>query len=120
MLDVDARGGEAESLRALEGAHGALPPTTRSRTGGGGVHVYFRYPARTPGVEEVRNSASRVGPGLDVRGEGGYVLVPPSRTIGAYEWTKRTPPAPPPGWLLELMAGRRRADPALWGEHTLF
>lgn len=120
MLDVDPRGGGTESLAALEEAHGPLPPATRARTAGGGVHVYFRYPAKTPGVEEVRNSAYRVGPDLDARGEGGYVLVPPSRTERAYEWTDRTSPASPPGWLLVLMTGRRRANPALWEEHTLF
>ena len=60
---------------------------TRSRTGGGGTHVFFRYPAG----EEVRNSAGWLGPGLDVRGEGGYVVVPPSRTRSAYEWIERSP-----------------------------
>jgi Bifunctional DNA primase/polymerase, N-terminal len=53
------------------------------------VHVFFRYPAE----KEIRNSAGWLGPGLDVRGEGGYVVVPPSRTRGVYEWMERAPPA---------------------------
>jgi hypothetical protein len=61
----------------------------RSRTGGGGVHVFFRYPAE----KEVRNSAGWLGSGLDVRGEGGYVVVPPNRTQRVYEWIDRSPPA---------------------------
>ena len=100
VLDVDPASGGPESLAALEREHGPLPRTTRSRTGGGGTHVFFRYPAS----EEVRNSAGRLGPGLDVRGEGGYVVVPPSRTRGAYEWLDRAPLAGP-SWLLDCLRG---------------
>ena len=81
VLDVDPGSGGPESLAALERSYDPLPRTTRSRTGGGGVHVFFRYPAE----KEVRNSAGWLGLGLDVRGEGGYVVVPPSRTQGPYE-----------------------------------
>ena len=98
VLDVDERDGGPRSLAALERGHGPLPKTAMSRTGGGGVHVFFAYPAG----EEVRNSAGVLGPGLDVRGEGGYVVVPPSRTRGAYEWIDRSPPAGA-AWLLERL-----------------
>jgi Bifunctional DNA primase/polymerase, N-terminal len=99
VLDVDPRDGGPESLAALERKTGPLPRTARARTGGGGVHVFFRYPAE----QEVRNSAGRPGPGLDVRGEGGYVVVPPSRTRSAYEWIDRSPPAEA-AWLLERLS----------------
>lgn len=48
------------------------------------MHFFFEYPH---GVE-IRNSAGKLGPGLDVRGEGGYVLLPPSvhATSRRYEW----------------------------------
>ena len=111
VLDVDSREGGPESLTALERINGLLPKTSKARTGGGGVHVFFRYPAG----EAVRNSAGRLGPGLDVRGEGGYVVVPPSRTQSSYEWLDRTPPADPT-WLLECL--RNKASPS--GEGTLF
>jgi Bifunctional DNA primase/polymerase, N-terminal len=99
VLDIDQRGGGPESLALLERKNGPLPKTARSRTGGGGMHVFFRYPVG----EEVRNSAGWLGPGLDVRGEGGYVVVPPSRTQSAYEWIDRLPLAEA-AWLLECLS----------------
>ena len=111
VLDVDLRDGGPGSLAELERAGGPLPETARARTGGGGMHVFFQYPTG----EVVRSSAGRLGPGLDVRGEGGYVVVPPSRTRGAYEWLDRAPLADPE-WLL----GRLRGPPHLSGEGTLF
>jgi Bifunctional DNA primase/polymerase, N-terminal len=111
VLDVDPRDGGPESLAGLERTAGPLPETARARTGGGGMHVFFRYPAG----EGVRNSTGRLGPGLDVRGEGGYVIVPPSRTLGAYEWLDRAP-LTGPAWLL----GCLREQPSRPGEGTLF
>jgi Bifunctional DNA primase/polymerase, N-terminal len=99
VLDVDPRDGGPESLATLERENGPLPETARARTGGGGVHVFFRYPAE----KEVRNSAGWLGPGLDVRGEGGYVLVPPSRTQGPYEWIDRSRPVEA-AWLIERLS----------------
>jgi len=106
VLDVDPEDGGLESLAELERTNGPLPLTTRARTGGGGTHLFFRYPA-----EEVRNSAGWLGPGLDVRGEGGYVVVPPSRTQGAYGWSEKAPPADPPAWLLVRLGEGRRPSP---------
>lgn len=82
VLDIDNEDGEA-SLRALEKAHSALPPTNEVITGRG-RHLYFRY-----GEHELRNSAGKVGIGIDVRAEGGYVLAPPSihPTGRAYAWS---------------------------------
>ena len=97
--DVDRRGGGPESLAALERERGPLPKTARARTGGGGAHPFFGHP---PG-REVRNGAGVLGSGLDVRGEGGYVVVPPSRTRGAYGWIDGSPPAEA-AWLLERLA----------------
>jgi Bifunctional DNA primase/polymerase, N-terminal len=99
VLDVDSSGGGPESLTVLERENGPLPRTAKARTGGGGVHHFFRYPSG----HEVRNSAGWLGPGLDVRGEGGYVVVPPSRTRGVYEWIDGSPPAEA-AWLLECLS----------------
>ena len=99
VLDIDSRSGGPESLATLVRQNGAVPATAKARTGSGGGHLFFKYPAR----EEVRNNAGLLGPGLDVRGEGGYVVVPPSRAQGAYEWIDRTPPAEA-SWLLKLLS----------------
>ncbi len=50
-----------------------VPLTPRCETGSG-MHYYFKHPGG-----EVRNSAGRLGPGLDIRADGGYVVAPPSR-----------------------------------------
>ena len=72
VLDVDPRHGGIASLERWERDHGALPPTVESQTGGGGRHLYFAHPGR-----EVRNRAG-LAPGLDLRGDGGVIVVPPS------------------------------------------
>ena len=75
VLDVDPRHGGDDTLECLVAQHGQLPPTWRSRTPGGGWHLFLRYP---DGLD-IRNSASTVlGTGLDVRATGGYVILPPS------------------------------------------
>ena len=71
VLDVDGLDAEA-SLRKLEEQHGALPETVESITPRG-RHIFFRC---ENGV--VRNSAGAIAPGLDIRGDGGYVVLPPS------------------------------------------
>ncbi len=103
-LDIDAHG--FTSLDALEEEHGPLPETLTVRTGGRGMHLYLKYPAGSG----VRNSAGKVGLGLDVRGEGGYVVAPPSRTDkGPYALLDRLPRTEPPEWLLEAARGPHRA-----------
>lgn len=107
VLDVDPRHGGDASLEALETTHGAFPETTRALTGGGGWHILFRAPE---GVE-VRNSAGKLGPGLDIRGTGGYVVAPPSLHASGrrYEWSvdhhpDEVPPVEMPAWLVTALA----------------
>ncbi|MFZ5585977.1 MAG: DUF3987 domain-containing protein [Thermodesulfobacteriota bacterium] len=112
VLDVDAPkpGREADgrdTLAELERQHGPLPATVEQRTGGGGRQLFFAWPQEGP---PVRNSASRIGPGLDVRGQGGYVVLPPSLhpSGNRYAWVPgRSPgalaPAEAPSWLLALV-----------------
>jgi Bifunctional DNA primase/polymerase, N-terminal len=104
VLDVDVDDGGPESLARLERVGAPVPETARARTGGGGIHLYFRYPRE----RNIRNSAGLLGPGLDVRGEGGYVVVPPSRTQGSYEWVDRSPLAEA-SWLIERLAEGQEA-----------
>lgn len=105
VLDVDPRHGGDRSLMELEAKHGELPLTPTCATGGGGLHIYFRHPGGT-----IKNSAGKIGPGLDVRGEGGYVVAPPSfHALGPqYTWItcrrpELVPLAFPPAWLIEDM-----------------
>jgi hypothetical protein len=100
VLDVDPTHGGEASLRELESAHGPLPPTPEVLTGGGGRHLYFAHPGAL-----VRNAVGLL-PGLDIRGDGGYVVAPPSRHASGrpYRWAPgRTPAdcplAPFPHWL---------------------
>jgi hypothetical protein len=72
VLDVDGPTGEAY-LAKMESEHGSLPPTWEVKTGKG-RHLYFRYPANVAKVKSV----ARKKVGLDVRGDGGDVIAPPS------------------------------------------
>ncbi len=100
ILDIDPDAGGAASLETLTLEHGEMPATTTVRTGSGGLHYYFSYPAGAV----IRNSAGKLGPGLDIRGEGGCVVAPPSRTTGSYTPLERRPLADPPAaWLLEKL-----------------
>lgn len=74
VLDIDPRHGGDDALAELEARHGKLPDTPRVLTGGGGSHIYFRH----PGKISIPNSVSKIAPGIDVRGDGGYVIAPPS------------------------------------------
>jgi hypothetical protein len=105
VLDVDPRHGGAESLAKAEEAEGCLPLTIEATTGSGGRHVYFAHPGGL-----VRN---RVGllPGIDLRGDGGYVVAPPSVHCSGtrYAWVPAHAPgeaalAGLPSWLLALVA----------------
>ena len=108
VLDIDGEKGE-QTLEQLTAKHGALPATPTVKTGKG-WHYYFRYPR----YKLVRNLAGKdvsgnLMPGIDVRGDGGYVVAPPStHPSGAvYEWVKNpwdTPLADAPIWLRGLVA----------------
>lgn len=104
VLDVDGDTGRA-SLAELEATHGNLPETLTCRTGGGGEHRWFQMP-------EDRAVGNRAGfrPCLDVRGTGGYVVLPPSPHPSGqrYEIVVDAPIAPAPPWLLDLVAPPKR------------
>ena len=117
VLDVDIKGGEdgRETLAYLERKHGDLPETRVHHTGSGGTHYIWRHPGF-----DVRNSVrKRMGKGLDVKGERGYVVAPPSVSAkGAYELkpAQDVEPAEAPAWLLNrLRDGGRTAAAASSG-----
>ena len=95
------------SMENLLATHGPLPDTIEALSPTGSWHIYFRW----PDAEVVKNSASKIAPGIDVRGEGGMVIGVPSVKPGkpqTYCW--KNPPglfdlADCPDWLLKLCAG---------------
>lgn len=110
VLDVDPRHGGRESLAVLEAGNGALPATVEAVTGGGGRHYYFAHPGGA-----VPNRAG-VEPGIDVRGDGGSIVMPPSLHPSGkrYRWVKghapdELSPAALPQWLLATFLERPRA-----------
>lgn len=101
VLDIDVPDG-VDSLRKLTLGHHPLPETSMVRTGSGGLHLYFLH----PGGQVPNRASSVLGPGIDVRGDGGYVIAPPSRHVNGslYLWHKpgiarRTLPT----WLSSLL-----------------
>ena len=112
VLDVDGDDGAA-SLHELIGNHGHDWTNTLSVKTARGSHFYFRYPSDAV----IRNSTSKLALGIDVRGEGGYVLVPPSvHPSGvSYCWSgagKDAQVLTAPVWLLKkLTASAQRMAP---------
>ncbi|HYJ85424.1 MAG TPA: bifunctional DNA primase/polymerase [Pyrinomonadaceae bacterium] len=99
-LDVDPRKGGAESLSSLEAKHAKLPETRTADTGGGGVHYLFKYPDFP-----AKNSIGELGPGIDIKAEGGAIVVAPSLHASGerYRWRNSTPIANAPEWFLRLL-----------------
>lgn len=106
-VDVDIRHGGEETWDMLRAQHGALPETIEGVTGTGGRHILFAPPE----TFLVRNSQGQVGPGIDVRGAGGYIVAPPSlhpETKRPYNWDglaeiEQQRIAQAPAWLLKLL-----------------
>lgn len=97
-LDVDPRHGGDDSLTTRIDEYGELPNTKVIRTGGGGLHIYFRR------VVGLRNSTSLIAPGLDVRGDGGYVVIEGGihESGDVYKLLSDEPLADMPAWMIEL------------------
>jgi hypothetical protein len=107
IVDVDPRNGGDKGLEGLEALYGALPSTGPAvRTGGGGVHIYFRSPGG------LSSSTSRVATGVDIKTGLGYVVIPPSVTTAPYKWIRDLEQELPevPGWLLEKLT-RKNTKP---------
>jgi putative DNA primase/helicase len=112
VLDVDPRHGGDETLAALESANGPLPKTWKSLTGGGGEHYFFKS------IDGLSNSAGDLGPGLDIRARGGYIIGPPARHLCGriYAWDTdhhplETPLADASDWLRARLLIHQPAAP---------
>lgn len=108
VVDLDGEEGPA-SWAALEATHGVT--VTLEQITGGGRHLVFAYPAEAA----LGNSSGRLGPGIDTRGRGGYILAAPSLHPSGrrYAWRDDSrAPAPCPVWLVELLKPPPRPAPA--------
>ena len=106
-IDADVKNGQPghESFKVLK-----LPATLISRTPSGGWHAIFRHQGDT-----VRNRTGLL-PGIDVRGDGGYIVVPPSQINGdRYIWYNEVSPWAPPEHLLKRLAKQNSTLPTISG-----
>ncbi len=103
VVDIDPRNGGAEWMAEQVRLNGRLPVTPTARTGSGGWHYLFKPPSF--------ETLGRVGPGVDLKKRGGYIVAPPSRTTLMYAWLRppETPLAELPAWLQSLA---KRPEPA--------
>lgn len=109
VVDVDVKNGKGgdESFRDLEREYGEIPHTVESLTWSGGRHIFLRYPEKGVGCK------TDFRQGIDIRGDGGYVIAPPSVIDGrSYEWEAANHPdetmiADAPEWLIDLLAEKK-------------
>lgn len=106
VLDIDPRNGGDDTLAGLEKLHGKLPATRASRTGGGGSQKFFRF----PGGRSKIAGANGLFPGIDIKCDGGYVVLPPSKhpSGGRYSWVGEHEIAEVPAWLLDALDAQSR------------
>lgn len=92
-----------DTLTDLATAHRAtIEATYTVTTGRGGTHLYYRHPEAGPAL---RNTAGTLGPMVDTRAQGGYVVAAGSAVAGRpYTVDLDTDPAPLPAWLAGLLA----------------
>lgn len=111
VIDLDRKEGfdGVANFEAVAAEHGGIPATLTAVTGSGGKHLFFTYP---PGVRpHVKNSDNLIGKHIDVRADGGYVIVAPSRHAsgGVYQWEDLSVPlAVIPPWLVDACNGKKR------------
>jgi hypothetical protein len=121
VLDVDPEHGGDETLAALVAEHGELPATVRAQTGSGGTHYLFKLPGFTV-TNKAGRFASGLLKGLDIRGDGGQIVVAPSKSLkGSYSWV--VPPwagqiSDAPTWLIDELRPTRNAMPDAPGEES--
>lgn len=122
VIDIDVRNNGHISFDNLLSTYGELPHTVECLTGGGGNHYYFKW------NERINKSSLQDFEGIDVQGNGKYVVLPPSThpSGNRYEWELSSRPvenniAPAPNWLIDLLSkkhtgGKYQARPT---EHFL-
>lgn len=108
VLDIDPQKGGYYSIKELQQTYEPLPDTRRVSTAHKGLHYYFLYPRDGERYQNAVGLAGRVG--VDIRANGGYVVLPPSTLFNrlTYTWANpETPIAPLPLWLHDLILRER-------------
>lgn len=89
VVDVDIKPSENkhgdEYLKSWEALHGDFPQTVCAKTGSGGLHIYLK----AKNLDQYKNTVDAI-PGVDIRGDGAYVVAPPSVYADGrtYEWQR--------------------------------
>ncbi len=121
VLDIDPKNGGSETMAEIVKQYGTIDDKAIVKTGSGGWHYFFKYPefpvANTQGS---KTKPSYLGAGLDLRGNGGYVVAAGSlhQSGKRYEWTVPKNGHWPiaPAWLLEKIKGAKKVSTSALGE----
>ena len=114
--DEGVDGGAACRWRGWKKSTCKLPDTLMAVTPSGSIHRYFNWPRDG---RDIRNSASKLGRGIDVRANGGMVIAPPSMRDGRrYRWINEATIADAPEWLIAAAIAASSGMPRSGGTHT--
>lgn len=87
VIDIDPRNGAMDTLARLADNGHTFGKTGQVLTHSGGWHLYYRHPGG-----KVTSRSNALGTGIDIKGDGGYVVAPPSRgVLGPYVWQVAVP-----------------------------
>ncbi|HEX6622502.1 MAG TPA: bifunctional DNA primase/polymerase [Pyrinomonadaceae bacterium] len=102
-IDVDPRNGGDATYFDPEEAHGEFTPTREKKTGGGGRHKKYRLPET---IKRAKGELKcKLGPGVDVKAAGGYIIAPGSSHVSGrpYGFETDSPVADAPEWIVETL-----------------
>lgn len=114
VIDIDPRNGGFDSVAKLAGKGMVFPPAPEARTGNNGRHLIFAY------NPSIKASKDRLGPGIDVKTDGGYIVAAPSVIAksdsgpgGEYRWVREPVKSLPrlPAWAIEALRPKARPVP---------
>ena len=99
-LDVDLPEGPINLGKIQQDKDEPISEKLWQKTGSGGMQIFFAWNGRN-----IRNTASKIATGIDTRGDGGYVILPPSIHPNGkrYEWQQKSTPDKAPEWLLDML-----------------
>lgn len=106
VLDIDPASGGEESIKKLVATHGDIPMTVTFFTGSGGYHHLFKHPGT-----HIPTKAN-IDAGIDIRGNGGQIIAPPSRNANGFYTIDEDAPldttevADAPAWLFSLISSK--------------